>query len=779
MADHIVGGHIEMQMLGRSVGKYKLVLKLYYNELNPTGDKPNYSEEVGLSQKSNNKSIQVFGLSKVKEVPFEYSNEYCAILNKLKFIEVTYERDVDLDPAIYKDPGGYYIYHDRCCRNSNINNIVGSNQTSMAFYTEFPPLTLDGKVFMNSTPSFSPLSGEYVCIRDPFIYNFSAVDIDGDSLAYQLATPLVGKSTPSVPKRLQSGPFSNVVWESGYSVNNMISGSPSLSIHPTTGVLSVTPEKLGLFVFSVICEEYRKINGKFVKLGITQRDFQLRIIDCPPVPIPDPKVEALEKPGLEPTICFGNKVTFQATQNSDWSYQWELNGNNIPNANFDTLTAKKPGVYNLIVSLKNQCAKARTSRKITLKLQKGAIKLDQPNQKICEGESVTIHSPLVGEKLDYQWYKNDMIPVSKSPDYTVTGGGAYFISILNTNQPDECPLVSDTITVKSFVKPNITISTLIKNNQFCKGELVNIDSNTDHNVPLKYKWYLDGIELSGENSQYLRTDKAGNYHLEVEDTEQCNGKSNLLSLESFDKPIVYIEPINPICDLNAGVIYLKGVPAGGIFSGNGIIESNTGQFDPKIALLGNHNINYTYTGMLECQNGKANINVVVASPFSFTFDEHIKNLSEGASVELIAPDVAGLSYIWSPDSTLSNPTKFKVIAKPRVSQTYELFIKTSDGCISSDTIRVNVESTILIPNIFTPNYDNFNDTWAIIGARSYPDIEVSIYNRWGEMIFYSKGYNVPFDGFYQGRELPSETYSYKIWVPSKKHFYQGSLLIAR
>lgn len=165
-ADHIVGGHIEMQAIGKTPGKYTIILKLYFNALNPSNDVPNTVENVGISQKSNHRSITVLGLPRSKQTLFEYSNEDCARLNRLKIIEVTYETEWEADPENFQDPAGYYIYHDRCCRNAGITNIVSSHLASMAFYTEFPPMKRSGKLFLNSTPAFNVLSGEYVCIND-------------------------------------------------------------------------------------------------------------------------------------------------------------------------------------------------------------------------------------------------------------------------------------------------------------------------------------------------------------------------------------------------------------------------------------------------------------------------------------------------------------------------------------------------------------------------------------------------------------------------------------
>ena len=52
------------------------------------------------------------------------------------------------------------------------------------------------------------------------------------------------------------------------------------------------------------------------------------------------------------------------------------------------------------------------------------------------------------------------------------------------------------------------------------------------------------------------------------------------------------------------------------------------------------------------------------------------------------------------------------------------------------------------------------DTWIIDFLYQFPNVEVEVYNRWGEQLFYSKGYAVPFNGQYKGKDLPVGTYYY-------------------
>jgi gliding motility-associated-like protein len=69
---------------------------------------------------------------------------------------------------------------------------------------------------------------------------------------------------------------------------------------------------------------------------------------------------------------------------------------------------------------------------------------------------------------------------------------------------------------------------------------------------------------------------------------------------------------------------------------------------------------------------------------------------------------------------------------------------------------------ITIPNAFTPNGDNINDTWNIKSIEAYPHCTVDIFNRYGVKLFSSIGYPIPWDGRYNGKPVPAGTYYYII-----------------
>lgn len=78
---------------------------------------------------------------------------------------------------------------------------------------------------------------------------------------------------------------------------------------------------------------------------------------------------------------------------------------------------------------------------------------------------------------------------------------------------------------------------------------------------------------------------------------------------------------------------------------------------------------------------------------------------------------------------------------------------------SSNTV---IAQNLAIPNTFTPNGDGINDTWEIKSLENYPNCTVAVYNRWGEKLYSSVGYSIPWDGTYKGIKLPVGAYYYII-----------------
>jgi gliding motility-associated-like protein len=120
------------------------------------------------------------------------------------------------------------------------------------------------------------------------------------------------------------------------------------------------------------------------------------------------------------------------------------------------------------------------------------------------------------------------------------------------------------------------------------------------------------------------------------------------------------------------------------------------------------------------------------------------------------------------------------VASPSVTTTYTLTVQTNAGCVASDTARVIVlPQNIAIPNTFTPNGDGINDTWDIKSLSFYANCSVAIFTRWGQKVYSSIGYSIPWDGTYKGTALPTGTYYYVIDLQNGHSPLSGFVAIIR
>ncbi len=143
------------------------------------------------------------------------------------------------------------------------------------------------------------------------------------------------------------------------------------------------------------------------------------------------------------------------------------------------------------------------------------------------------------------------------------------------------------------------------------------------------------------------------------------------------------------------------------------------------------------------------------------------------------------SYHWTSIDTvaLSNTTSPNPITSTLVSIDYILTVTDANGCTDTSKMHVTVMPPIVVPSGFSPNGDGSNDTWWIDYIDKFPNNELTVYNRWGEPLYYKKGYNnaTGWNGIYNGKPLPVGTYYYVLLLndPEFSKPYTGPITIFR
>ena len=168
-----------------------------------------------------------------------------------------------------------------------------------------------------------------------------------------------------------------------------------------------------------------------------------------------------------------------------------------------------------------------------------------------------------------------------------------------------------------------------------------------------------------------------------------------------------------------------------------------------------------------------------------TFDTVIEPGCEGIEITYYNTSDTELDFYWifsDNDSSVNN----EIVKIFTFGSDYSgsLFVQDTNGCIESltysgDALTFDDYFTISDPNVFTPNGDNMNDEFIIeIPEKVEKCAELTIYNRWGQIQYFSTGNNLKWDGRNNvGSETPAGTYFYTLSIKDKK--FDGTLNLLR
>jgi gliding motility-associated-like protein len=231
---------------------------------------------------------------------------------------------------------GYTVVYQRCCRNANILNVQNPDETGSTYACAIPAamVTNSSAVFKNAPP-------QIICINQPFRFDNSAVDPDGDSLSYTFCNALLGASDADIKPIPKAPPYAPVNYAASYSFDNPVDANPAMSINPITGLITGTPTQTGRYLIAVCCNEWR--SGALINSVIGE--YQIVISDCRIGEMASYKPFA----GDDKSILVGGKVHFNAYggNNYEWTPSTYLSNTHIsdPVGSFPTV-----GVYTYVLT---------------------------------------------------------------------------------------------------------------------------------------------------------------------------------------------------------------------------------------------------------------------------------------------------------------------------------------------------------------------------------------------------------------------------------------------
>ena len=174
-ASHIVGGEFELIHKGGSM--YEVRMILYFDLLHGSPGAKDANIIARIFRKSDHAVMMNVNLSLLKIEQVSYTQPACS-KGEIKTEKIIYSTLISLESTKYSDPDGYYLSWERCCRNYDIDNIFSDPPGSgtfagQTFYLEFPPVSIKGVPFVNSSPRLFPPLNDYACPGKPYYADFA------------------------------------------------------------------------------------------------------------------------------------------------------------------------------------------------------------------------------------------------------------------------------------------------------------------------------------------------------------------------------------------------------------------------------------------------------------------------------------------------------------------------------------------------------------------------------------------------------------------------------
>ncbi len=440
--------------------------------------------------------------------------------------------------------------------------------------------------------------------------------------------------------------------------------------------------------------------------------------------------------------CTTTSISVTATGGD--SYAWSGG----TSAGTDINSFASPDTYYVTVTGTNGCTSS-ASIVITQDIHLPTIVIDGITS-ICVGESTML---VATGGVIYNWNNletNDTIFV------TPISNTSYTVSVTGLNG---CTSESS---IDVFVSPIITPS-FNALGPYCVGATPDLLPTISNNG-IQGNWIPSTINtfVSG-TSDYVFVPNAG--QCAINDTLSIIVNENVL-------PAFNIDTTYCLGDLAQELPMFSNNGIGGVWNPSSISTNSVGT------------INYTFTPDGNVCSETHQINVVVYNypNTQITVDNSVLKPGEDASIYADGAD----SYLWESEGEVlcidchswifeSNDLQFSD------SEHQIVITSSSNGCSITDTVRIIVigNSSLIIPEGFSPNNDGYGDYWVIQGLENFTNNEISIHNRWGNVVYQAAPYRNDWKGDARnGNKLPSGTYYYVLKPDKdKKEVFTGYVYI--
>jgi len=209
---------------------------------------------------------------------------------------------------------------------------------------------------------------------------------------------------------------------------------------------------------------------------------------------------------------------------------------------------------------------------------------------------------------------------------------------------------------------------------------------------------------------------------------------------------------------------------GGVYSAPAglAINAQTGVIDPAQSTPGTYTVTYSINPPPPCAPLSTTTQVTIQGPQA-AFQANPSSGAPPLDVALVNGSAGqGLSYSWTWPGGSSTDEEPTVTFSEAGTYVIQLVVTDDFGCSSTASAQVvvsdQIETVLVIPNVFTPNGDGPNDRYRVT-STGLTDLRMEIYNRWGQVVGRLSRPDDSWDGrSFAGEPVPDGTYFHHLTV---------------
>lgn len=366
---------------------------------------------------------------------------------------------------------------------------------------------------------------------------------------------------------------------------------------------------------------------------------------------------------------------------------------------------------------------------------------------VCIGNPMQFRDSTLSNAISWQWDFDRANPGTatstlRNPTHTYTTPGTYNVRLI----ADRGCGVLDTIEKPVTIGLNLPVDLGSDTAFICVGDTLNIGSNVG---TATYQWFTGSpgswLISPNDTTNTLRPSTSGWYRLTA-DNGACDGEDSIYVLINNTPVDVNLGNDILLCP-GATVTIDAGNPGSTYLWSTGATSQTI-----SVSVADTFWVTASFQGCTDTDTV-----IVFADSLGRVNVMNDTTLCPEIGELLIDASAFGVAFLWSTGS-------LDPVLTVEDTGTYSVIINTAAGCLVTDTILVSYScpTQVLVPNAFTPNGDNLNDTFKPLLTAVDVGYEFLIYNRWGQRVYFTNNVADGWNGKVNGTDAEEGYYSYVI-----------------